>query len=195
MDDKNILILLFNNNKLRTQLLNYAKYICNTESASALLEKSAKYFSEPTKSLKTTLDDLDAIFTAEFDKDSEEYKLWQDVKSIDISDYEIVESAVIKHISKQLKDYFFAQAFTEDDYDLDKLEELYRLLGKLNNAAYDDEQKAEDMDLDDIEDCCTSYENSAKEGVTFFDSRVSDTLSSKQFDCGTVNVIVGVTIK
>lgn len=192
MDDKNILILLFNNNVLRTQLLSYAKYICNSDSASALLEKSAQYFSEPTKSLKVTLDDLDAIFTSEFTEDSDEYKLWQEIKNTSISDYDIVESAVIKHISKQLKEAFFAEAFTNDNYNLDKLEELYRLLDNIqHNSLAEDDQKTESIDLDDVDDCCTSYNTDTKEGVEFFDKRVSDTLSSHQFDCGTVNVVVG----
>lgn len=190
MDDKNILILLFNNNVLRTHLLEYAKYICNSDAASSLLEKSAKYFSEPTKSLKTTIDDLDTIFSAEFAEDSDEIKLWKEVKNVNISDYDIVEPAAIKYISKQLKEYFFAEAFTNDSYDLDKLEELYKLLNRIKNCNCE-EQKTEDIDLDDVDDCCKSYDNTAKDGVKFFDNRISDTLSSKQFDCGTVNVIVG----
>lgn len=100
--------MLFNNNVLRTHLLGYAKYICNSEAASSLLEISAKYFSEPTKSLKVTIDDLDAIFSAEFSSDSEELKLWKEIKDTEISDFDIVESAVIKYIGKRLKEYFFA---------------------------------------------------------------------------------------
>lgn len=182
--------MLFNNNVLRTHLLGYAKYICNSEAASSLLEISAKYFSEPTKSLKVTIDDLDAIFSAEFSSDSEELKLWKEIKDTEISDFDIVESAVIKYIGKRLKEYFFAQAFTDDNYDLDKLEDLYRLLSNVNNST-EIEQVTEDIILEDIDDCCNAYENTATDGVMFFDERISDTLSSKQFDAGTINVVMG----
>ena len=190
MDDKIVLKLLFNNNSLRTCLLEYAKYVCSSDSASALLETSTKYFSEPTKSLKATTDDLDAIFKAEFDANSEELALWEEVKNTEISDYEVVETAVIKHISKRLKECFFAEAFTDDNYNLDKLEDLYRLLSKLKSCD-NEEQATEDIVLDDIEDCCNSCNNTTQDGVSFFDERISDTLSSHQFDCGTVNVIMG----
>lgn len=190
MDDKIILSLLFNNNTLRTCLLKYSKEICSSDAATSLLETSAKYFNEPTKSLKTTVDDLDAIFTSIFDNNSEEINLWKEIKDTKISDYNTVESAVIKYIGKQLKEYFFANAFSNDTYDLNKLEELYKLLSQIENCNVE-EQQTEDIVLDDVDDCCNSYENSNKEGVAFFDSRVSDTLSAKQFDCGTVNVIMG----
>lgn len=190
MDDKNILVLLFNNNTLRTHLIEYAKCICNSDAASSLLTTSIKYFSEPTKSLNVTLDDLDTIFTAEFDSDSEEILLWNEIKNTNISDCEIVESAAIKYITRQLKEYFFAEAFTNDSYNLEKLEELYRLLDNITNSV-EEERATEDIILDDIDDCCISYDNSNQEGVTFFDERISDTLSSKQFDCGTVNVVMG----
>lgn len=155
-----------------------------------LLETSVKYFKEPTKSLDVTLDDLDAIFSAEFDKDSEEIRLWNEVKSLHLSDFEIVETAVIKYLSKKLKEAFFAEAFTKDEYDLDKLEELYALLSNINNDV-DEEKQTEDIDLENIEDCCKAYNSNTQEGVEFFDSRVSDTLSTKKFDCGTINVIMG----
>ena len=190
MDDKIILTLLFQNNILRTCLLKYVKQICSSDAATSLLETSAKYFSEPTKSLEVTSDDLDAIFKSTFDADSEELNLWNEIKETKISDYSTVESAVIKYISKQLKEYFFAEAFSNDTYDLDKLEDLYKLLSQIRDSNAD-EQQTEDITLTDIDDCCKSYDNTNQEGVAFFDSRVSDTLSAKQFDAGTVNVIVG----
>lgn len=190
MDDKNLLILLFNNNVLRTHLINYVKCICNSDAATSLLETSVKYFSEPTKSLNMTLDDLDVIFTAEYSSDSDEIKLWNEIKDLKISDCEIVEEVAIKYIKKQLKESFFAEAFTNDSYDLDKLEDLYKLLSNIVNSA-DEERATEDIILEDIDDCCSSCDNTEIDGVTFFDKRVSDTLSTKQFDCGTVNVIMG----
>lgn len=189
MDDKTILLLLFNNNNLRTHLSDYVKYICSSDSATALLEKCVKYFSEPTKSLKATLDDLDTIFTAEFDKGSKELELWEEIKVTKISDFDVIEPAVIKYISKRLKEYFFAEAFTDDNYDLNKLEDLYCLLSNISNNT-DIEQQTEDIDLEDIDDCCDSYE-AKRDGVAFFDSRISDTLATKQFECGTINTIMG----
>ena len=190
MDDKIVLNLLFHNNALRACLYKYLKYICNSDTATLLLETSTKYFNEQTQIQKTTLDDLDAIFKSEFDAESKELELWNEVKNTEFSDYNIVESAVLKHISKQLKEYFFAEAFTEDNYNLDKLEDLYRLLGQIKSCNTE-EQETEDVILSNIEDCCNSYDNSNQDGVGFFDSRISDTLSSKQFDNGTVNVIMG----
>ena len=106
MNDKDILVLLFNNNVLRTHLLDYSKCVCNTESASSLLEISAKYFSDPLKSLDATIDDFNTIFTAEFSSDSEELSLWKEIKETKISDLSIVEPAVTSYISKRLKEYF-----------------------------------------------------------------------------------------
>lgn len=189
MDDKVILLSLFNDNTLRTSLIDYIYYICSTDSASALLKKCVKYFSEPTKSLKMTLDDLDTILSAEFEPDSEEANLWKEVKATDISDFDVIRPAVIKYISQRLKECFLAEAFTDDNYNLDKLEDLYRLLGSLNNNQ-EAEQQSENIDLSDIDSCCESYEEK-RDGVKFFDERVSDTLSAKQFDCGTINTIVG----
>lgn len=189
MDDKIILLLLFNNNALRTQLLNYSGYICSTDAASNLLEKCVSYFSEPTKSLKMTLDDLDAIVSAEFDSDSDEISLWKEIKSTEISDIETIQPAVIKYISKRLKDCFFAEAFTDDNYDLDKLEDLYCLLGNISSNK-DIEKQSEDVELEDVDDCCDCYDVK-RDGVKFFDERISDTLATKQFECGTVNTIVG----
>lgn len=189
MDDKIILLLLFNNNTLRTHLLDYASYICSSDAATNLLEKCTKYFSEPTKSLKMTLDDLDTILTAEFEPDSDEIKLWTEIKSTEVSDFDTIEPAVVKYISKRLKECFFAEAFTDDTYNLDKLEDLFRLLSNINNSQ-DVEQQSEDVELDDIDNCCDCYDVK-RDGVTFFDERISDTLATKQFECGTINTIVG----
>lgn len=189
MDDKIILLLLFNDNVLRTHLIDYVGYICSSDTATNLLEKCTKYFSEPTKSLEMTLDDLDTILTAEFEQDSDEMKLWADIKATNVSDFDTIKPAAIKYISKRLKECFFAEAFTGDNYNLDKLEELYCLLSNIRNSQ-DVENQSQDVELEDIDDCCDCYDVK-KDGVTFFDDRISNTLATKQFDCGTINTIVG----
>lgn len=188
MEDKIILYLLFNNNVLRTNLQGYESCICDTDAASNLIKSSTKYFKDKSKALKVTLDDLNAIFEADYTKNSEEFKLWKEVKELQITDIDAVTIAVIKRIKNQLKDYFFAQAFDEDSYDREKLEELYNLLAKLNNLDIDD-TTVEDVSLDNIDECIDIYSSRHKEGIKFFDERVSDTLSSKSFDYGTINVI------
>lgn len=191
MDDKSILLLLFNNNVLRTHIIPYANYICSTDAASHLLETSVEYFKEPSKSLKVTLDDLDILFKSKFDRTSEELELWEDIKNLDISDFDILESVIIEYISKRLKEYFFAIAFSKDDYDYDKLEELYKLLNNIKNST-DNDKLTEDILLDNIDDCCSVYNNSdSSDSVEFFDTRISDTLATKHFDSGTINVIMG----
>lgn len=189
-EDKIILALLFKDNILRTYLLDYIKYICNTDIATSLLETSVKYFSESDKSLNVNFDDLDAIFISEFDVDSEEIKLWNEVKTISFSDIDAVKKATLVSINKKLKEYFFAEAFANDCYDIDKLEDLYSLLYEIEHCN-EIEQTVEDLEFDNIEDCCDSFDNQKHEGVTFFDERVSNNLAAKQFDCGTINVIVG----
>lgn len=139
--------------------------------------------------MNVTIDDLDAIFKAEYSEDSEELKLWEEVKATNISDIESIEPAVVKRIKTQLKDYFFAEAFDEDNYDRSKLEELYDLLSKLSSLEMDD-SSVEDVELDDVDSCVDAYSSHNKEGIKFFDERVSDTLSTKSFDYGTINVIV-----
>lgn len=191
MDDKIILNILFFDNNLRICLSDYTDCICSSDTASLLLNTYTKYFSDPSKSLNATLDDFDAIFMSEFDADSDELQLWNEVKSLKISDYDTVKPAVIKHISKQLKEYFFAKAFTEDKYDLEKLEELYKILSDITLCKYNTENSEETIILNDIDDCCNCYATTATDGVKFFDERVSNTLSSKQFDGGTINVIMG----
>lgn len=188
MDDKVILLCLFNNNILRTNLQGYESCICSTDTACNLVETSTKYFKEKAKSLNVTLDDLDAIFKAEYSENSDELKLWSEVKNTKISDMSAIESAVIKRIKTQLKDYFFAEAFDEDNYDRAKLEELYDLLAKLSNLEVD-EAIVEDVSLDNIDECVDIYSSKNKEGIKFFDERISDTLSSKTFDYGTINVV------
>lgn len=188
MDDKVILLCLFNNNVLRTNLQGYENCVCNTDAACNLVETSTKYFKEKQKSLNVTLDDLDAIFKAEYSENSDELKLWSEVKSTKISDMSAIESAVIKRIKTQLKDYFFAEAFDEDNYDRAKLEELYDLLAKLSSLEVND-NIIEDVSLDNIDECVDIYSSKNKEGIKFFDERVSDTLSSKAFDYGTINVV------
>lgn len=188
MDDKVILLCLFNNNVLRTNLQGYESCVCSTDTACNLVETSTKYFKEKTKSLNVTLDDLDAIFKAEYSENSDELKLWSEVKNTKISDMSVIESAVIKRIKTQLKDYFFAEAFDEDNYDRAKLEELYDLLAKLSNLEVD-EAIVEDVSLDNIDECVDIYSSKNKEGIKFFDERISDTLSSKAFDYGTINVV------
>lgn len=188
MDDKIILLLLFNNNVLRTNLQGYESCICESDAACNLIRLSTKYFKEKTQSLNVTLDDLDAIFKAECKTGSEELKLWEEVKSTNISDLSLIEPAVVKKIKTQLKDYFFAQAFDEDTYDRQKLEELYDILAKLSNLDIN-ENVIEDVDIDNIDNCVDIYSSKNKEGIKFFDERISDTLSSKAFDYGTINVI------
>lgn len=188
MDDKIILLTLFNNNVLRTNLQGYEDCICNSDAACNLIGTSTKYFKEKSKSLNVTFDDLDAVFKAEYTENSDELKLWSDVKNTKISDISSIEPAVIKRIKTQLKDYFFAEAFDEDNYDRAKLEELYDVLAKLSNLDID-ENIVEDVSLDNIDDCVDIYSSRNKEGIKFFDERISDTLSSKVFDYGTINVI------
>ena len=188
MDDKIVLLLLFNNNILRTNLIGYENYICDSEAASNLIRSSTKYFKDKTKSLNVTQDDLDAVFNAEYSSDSDEIKLWNEVKTLNISDIEAITPAILKKIKTQLKDYFFAEAFEDDNYDRAKLEELYEILAKLNNLDID-EETVEDVSLDNIDECVDIYSSRNKEGIKFFDERVSDTLSTGAFDYGTINVI------
>lgn len=188
MDDKIVLLLLFNNNILRTNLIGYENYICDSEAASNLIRSSTKYFKDKTKSLNVTQDDLDAVFNAEYPSDSDEIKLWNEVKTSNISDIEAITPAILKKIKTQLKDYFFAEAFEDDNYDRAKLEELYEVLAKLNNLDVD-EETVEDVSLDNIDECVDIYSSRNKEGIKFFDERVSDTLSTGAFDYGTINVI------
>lgn len=188
MDDKIVLLLLFNNNILRTNLIGYENYICDSEAASNLIRSSTKYFKDKTKSLNVTQDDLDAVFNAEYSSDSDEIKLWNEVKTSNISDIEAITPAILKKIKTQLKDYFFAEAFEDDNYDRAKLEELYEVLAKLNNLDID-EETVEDVSLDNIDECVDIYSSRNKEGIKFFDERVSDTLSTGAFDYGTINVI------
>lgn len=188
MDDKIVLLLLFNNNILRTNLIGYENYICDSEAASNLIRSSTKYFKDKTKSLNVTQDDLDAVFNAEYSSDSDEIKLWNEVKTSNISDIEAITPAILKKIKRQLKDYFFAEAFEDDNYDRAKLEELYEVLAKLNNLDID-EETVEDVSLDNIDECVDIYSSRNKEGIKFFDERVSDTLSTGAFDYGTINVI------
>lgn len=188
MDDKIVLLLLFNNNILRTNLIGYENYICDSEAASNLIRSSTKYFKDKTKSLNVTQDDLDAVFNAEYSSDSDEIKLWNEVKTLNISDIEAITPAILKKIKTQLKDYFFAEAFEDDNYDRAKLEELYEVLAKLNNLDID-EETVEDVSLDNIDECVDIYSSRNKEGIKFFDERVSDTLSTGAFDYGTINVI------
>ena len=188
MDDKIILLILFNNNVLRTNLQGYESCVCSTDAATNLLKTSSKYFKDKSKSLKVTQEDLDTIFNAEYSKDSEELNLWQEVKTANISDISAIEPAVIKSIKTQIKDYFFAEAFDEDSYDREKLEELYNVLSSLSNLQVN-EDVVEDVTLDNIDECVEIYGSKNNEGIKFFDERVSDTLSSKAFDYGTINVI------
>lgn len=188
MDDKIVLLLLFNNNILRTNLIGYENYICDSEAASNLIRSSTKYFKDKTKSLNVTQDDLDAVFNAEYPSDSDEIKLWNEVKTSNISDIEAITPAILKKIKTQLKDYFFAEAFEDDNYDRAKLEELYEVLAKLNNLDVD-EETVEDVSLDNIDECVDIYSSRNKEGIKFFDERISDTLSTGAFDYGTINVI------
>lgn len=188
MDDKIVLLLLFNNNILRTNLVGYENYICDSEAASNLIRSSTKYFKDKTKSLNVTQDDLDAVFNAEYSSDSDEIKLWNEVKTSNISDIEAITPAILKKIKTQLKDYFFAEAFEDDNYDRAKLEELYEVLAKLNNLDVD-EETVEDVSLDNIDECVDIYSSRNKEGIKFFDERISDTLSTGAFDYGTINVI------
>ena len=188
MDDKIVLLLLFNNKILRTNLIGYENYICDSEAASNLIRSSTKYFKDKTKSLNVTQDDLDAVFNAEYSSDSDEIKLWNEVKTSNISDIEAITPAILKKIKTQLKDYFFAEAFEDDNYDRAKLEELYEVLAKLNNLDID-EETVEDVSLDNIDECVDIYSSRNKEGIKFFDERVSDTLSTGAFDYGTINVI------
>lgn len=188
MEDKIILLTLFKNNILRINLQGYEDCICTTDAACNLLDTCYKYFYEKTKSLNMTMEDLDAIFKAEYTQGSEELLLWEDVKTTNISDVPTVEAAVVKRIKLQLKDYFFAEAFDEDNYDRSKLEELYDVLAKLSNLDVD-EDVVEDVSLDNIDDCVDIYSSRNKEGIKFFDERISDTLSSHAFDYGTINVI------
>ena len=188
MDDKVILLLLFNNNLLRTNLKGYESCVCESDAACNLIKSSTKYFKDNSKSLQVTFDDLDAIFKADYNKDSEELELWEEVKNLKISDISSIEQPVIKKIKTQIKDYFFAEAFTDDVYDREKLEELYDILAKLSHLELD-EEVVEDVTLDNIDECVDIYKSKNKEGIKFFDERVSDTLSSKAFDYGTINVI------
>lgn len=190
MEDRVLLALLFKDNVLRTCLSNYTKYICNTDVGTVLLETSTKYFSENESSINITYDDLDAIFLANFDSDSDEIKLWNEIKTVEFSDIEVIKKAIVIDINKKLKEYFFADAFSNDEYDLNKLEELYSLLYEIEHCG-ESEQVTEDIELDNIDDCCDSFDNQKLEGVTFFDKRVSDSLAAKQFDSGTINVIMG----
>ena len=73
MDDKIILILLFNNNILRANLQGYEDCVCTTEVASNLVKVSTRYFKEKTKALNVTQDDLDIVFNSEFAENSEEF--------------------------------------------------------------------------------------------------------------------------
>lgn len=188
MDDKIVLLLLFNNNILRTNLIGYENYICDSEAASNLIRSSTKYFKDKTKSLNVTQDDLDAVFNAEYSSDSDEIKLWNEVKTSNISDIEAITPAILRKIKTQLKDYFFAEAFEDDNYDRAKLEELYEVLAKLNNLDVD-EETVEDVSLDNIDECVDIYSSRNKEGIKFFDERISDILSTGAFDYGTINVI------
>lgn len=188
MDDKIVLLLLFNNNILRTNLIGYENYICDSEAASNLIRSSTKYFKDKTKSLNVTQDDLDAVFNAEYSSGSDEIKLWNEVKTSNISDIEAITPAILRKIKTQLKDYFFAEAFEDDNYDRAKLEELYEVLAKLNNLDVD-EETVEDVSLDNIDECVDIYSSRNKEGIKFFDERISDTLSTGAFDYGTINVI------
>lgn len=188
MEDKIVLKILFNNNVLRTNLKGYESCICSTDAAYNLIKTSASYFKDRDKSLKVNYDDLDAIFNAEFNKNSDELKLWQDIKTTEISDIESIEPAVIKRLKLQIKDYFFAQAFDEDVYNREKLEELYNVLSKLNNLDVN-EDFIEDVDIDNVDECVNIYTKNNKEGIKFFDERISNTLSTKAFDYGTINVI------
>lgn len=189
MDDKIILLFLFNNNVLRTNLKGYESCVCESDAACNLIKSSTKYFKDKSKSLQVTLDDLDIIFKADYAENSDELKLWNEVKSQNVSDLSSIEPAIIKRIKMQIKDYFFAEAFTDDVYDRDKLEELYDILAKLSNLDIDDEGIVEDVSLDNIDECVDIYSSKNKEGIKFFDERISSTLSSKAFDYGTINVI------
>lgn len=188
MDDKIILLILFNNNVLRTNLQGYENCVCSTDAATNLIKTSNHYFKDKSKSLKVTQEDLDTIFKAEYAEGSDELDLWNEVKLANISDISAIEPAVIKSIKTQIKDYFFAEAFDEDSYDREKLEELYNVLSSLNNLDVN-EEVVEDVTLDNIDDCVEIYGSKNKEGIKFFDERISDTLSSKAFDYGTINVI------
>lgn len=188
MEDKIILLVLFNNNVLRTNLQGYENCVCSTDAATNLLKTSSKYFKDKSKSLKVTQEDLNALFSAEYSEGSEELDLWEEVKTTNISDISAIEPAIIKSIKLQIKDYFFAEAFDEDSYDREKLEELYNVLSSLNNLEVN-EDVVEDVTLDNIDDCVEVYSSKNKEGIKFFDERISDTLSSKAFDYGTINVI------
>lgn len=189
MDDKVILLILFKNNLLRTNLKGYESCVCETDTACNLVKSSTKYFKDNSKSLQVTFDDLDAIFKAEYDRDSEELQLWEEVKNLNISDISSIEQPVIKKIKTQIKDYFFAEAFTDDVYDRKKLEELYDVLAKLSHLDVDEEGIVEDVTLDNVEECVDIYKSKNREGIKFFDERISDTLSSGAFDYGTLNVI------
>ena len=189
MEDKVILLVLFNNNILRTNLRGYESYICDTDVACNLIYTSAKYFGDKDKSINVTKEDLDAIFKAEYNKDSEELFLWEEVKNSNISDISAIEPAVIRRIKQQIKDYFLAEAFDNDVYDREKLEELYDVLSRLSNLELDVDSSVEDIAFDNTDELVDIYSSKNKEGIKFFDNRISDTLSTKSFDYGTVNVI------
>lgn len=189
MEDKVILKVLFNNSALRANLIGYESYVCQSDIACSLIETYIKYFNNKQKIQKTTEDDIDTLFKTAYKEQSEELLLWEEVKKLDLSDIDIIEPVVIKNIKSQIKDYFFAEAFSEDNYDKAKLEELYSILSKLDNLKLEEENIVEDISFNDLSSLSEIYSSKNDDGLKFFDERISDTLSTKHFDYGTINVI------
>lgn len=190
MEDNVILLVILNNTILRKVILteNYEGYIFSTETAENLLLSCKRYVKEDmTKAL--TQAELDTIFSSDFREESDELVLWNDVKNLDIPDISFIEPAVIKQIKIKIKDYFLAEAFEEDNYDRAKLDKLYDTLSKLSNLDSDEENIIEDLDLSSEDACVETYASRREEGIKFFDERISDTLTSKCFDYGTLNVL------
>ena len=185
-NDSLILLLLLKNNNIRQILKKYIKYLFQDYSAINLLNEYENKLKDSDKYLDTA--DLDIIFYSKFNKNSDEITLWESIKSINISNDIIVDS-IKPYIKRKLKEKFFIDSFSSDEYDLDKLEELYHLLSVVDTECID--EKSESLELSNIDDCCNTYDSFKTDGVKFFDERVSNTLSSKQFDVGTVNVIIG----
>lgn len=195
MENKYILSTLFRNIELYSSVQKHLNYICTDDAASNLLsvynKKLYTHITELEQGKNFSYDDLDVVFSSTFESTSKELELWHEVKKIDFSDIDLIQSQVVNSICNNIKEYFFAKAFSEDNYDLEQLEELYATIAEIQNSVTMSTENTEEVLLEDIDKCCSSLTSQKTEGVTFFDSRVSDKLAAKQFDCGTLNVIMG----
>ena len=105
MDDKIVLLLLFNNNILRTNLIGYENYICDSEAASNLIRSSTKYFKDKGYKIEA-IDGSEELcqIASEYSGIKVECMLFQDLNENDQYDG-IWACASILHLSKtEMKD-------------------------------------------------------------------------------------------